>query len=167
MRFPLAKVFLAAGLLAALWGLSVLRRSDPRVWVRPTNAKPGPVRILQFYASVGTLVPGEKAQLCYGVENAKAIRISPMMQGVYPTHNRCVEIVPEHTTHYTLQAEGFDGTVAIRSFTLAVQDAPVRAPENLNIAGTLPLNETTPPKSTAAWTFGRATRTTERRGVGA
>jgi len=26
--------------------------------------------------------------------------------------------VPEHTTHYTLLAEGFDGTVAARSFTL-------------------------------------------------
>jgi hypothetical protein len=134
MRYRLAKLFVAAGLLLALWGLSVLRRSDSRVWVRPANAKPGPVRILQFYASVGTLAPGEKAQLCYGVENAKAVRISPMLQGVYPTHSHCVEIVPEHTTHYTLQAEGFDGTVAIRSFTLAVQAAPARAPENLNIA---------------------------------
>jgi len=131
----LAKLLVAAGLLLALWGLSVLRRSDSRVWVHPVNAKPGPVRILQFYASVGTLVPGERAQLCYGVENAKAVRISPMMKGVYPTHSHCVEIVPEHTTHYTLQAEGFDGTVAIRSFTLAVQDAPVRAPENLDVAG--------------------------------
>ncbi|HXB73404.1 MAG TPA: hypothetical protein VNY05_34515 [Candidatus Acidoferrales bacterium] len=135
MRYRVAKLFVAAGLLLALWGLSVLRRSDPRVWVHPANAKPGPVRILQFYASVGTLVPGERAQLCYGVENAKAVRISPMMKGVYPTHSHCVEIVPEHTTHYTLQAEGFDGTVAIRSFTLAVQDAPVRAPENLDVAG--------------------------------
>jgi len=134
MRFRLAKFCVAAGLLLALWGLSVLRHSDPRIWVRPANAKPGPVRILQFYASVGTLVPGEKAQLCYGVENAKAVRISPMLQGVYPTHSHCLEIVPEHTTHYTLQAEGFDGTVAIRSFTLAVQDAPPRAPENLNYA---------------------------------
>jgi hypothetical protein len=56
------------------------------------------------------------------------------MQGVYPTHRHCLEIVPEHTTHYTLQAEGFDGTVAIRSFTLAVQDVPARTPENLHYA---------------------------------
>lgn len=134
MRVRLAKLCVAAGLLLALWGLAALRRSDPRVWVHATTAKPGPVRILQFYASVGTLAPGQKAQLCYGVENAKAVRISPMLQGVYPTHSHCLEIVPEHTTHYTLQAEGFDGTVAIRSFTLAVQAVPARTPENLNYA---------------------------------
>jgi len=42
--------------------------------------------------------------------------------------------VPEHTTHYTLQAVGYDGTVAIRSFTLPVQEAPPSLPELLNYA---------------------------------
>jgi hypothetical protein len=134
MLFHFARLFVAVGLLAVMWGLSALRWQDPQIWVRPANAKPGPVRILQFYASVGTLVPGEKALLCYGVENAKAVHISPMLQGVYPTHRHCLEIVPEHTTHYTLQAVGYDGTVAIRSFTLAVQEAPSSPPEFLNIA---------------------------------
>jgi len=82
------------------------------------------VRILRFYASVGTLAPVGKAQLCYSVENAKAIRISPMLESAYPSLGRCIEIYPEHTTHYTLQAEGFDGTVAMRSITLPVQDFP-------------------------------------------
>jgi len=132
MRFGFAKLCGAACLLAAMWGLTEFRRLDPRVWVRAANGKQGPVRILQFYASVGTLAPGEKAQLCYGVENAKSVRILPRLQGVYPSPSHCLEIVPEHTTHYTLQAEGFDGTVAIRSFTLAVQATPVRAQENLN-----------------------------------
>src|SRR5437868_11872895 len=117
-----ARLFVAVGLLLVLWGQSGLRQSDQRVWVRPASTKPGPVRILQFYASVGTLAPGERALLCYGVENAKAVHISPALQGVYPTHRHCLEIVPEHTTHYTLQAVGYDGTVAIRSFTLAVQE---------------------------------------------
>jgi hypothetical protein len=134
MLFRFARLFVAVGLLVAMWGLSALRWQDPQIWVRPATAKPGPVRILQFYASVGTLVPGEKALLCYGVENAKAVHISPMLQGVYPTHRHCLEIVPEHTTHYTLQAVGYDGTVAIRSFTLAVQEAPSGSPEYLNYA---------------------------------
>jgi hypothetical protein len=134
MLIRFARLFVAVGLLVAMWGLSALRWQDPRIWVHPANAKPGPVRILQFYASVGTLVPGEKALLCYGVENAKAVHISPMLQGVYPTHRHCLEIVPEHTTHYTLQAVGYDGTVAIRSFTLAVQEAPPSSPELLNYA---------------------------------
>src|SRR5438477_13017588 len=134
MAIRFARLFAAVGLLVGMWGLSVLRWSDPRVWVRPANVKRGPVRILQFYASVGTLAPGERALLCYGVENAKAVHISPALQGVYPTHRHCLEIVPEHTTHYTLQAVGYDGTVAIRSFTLAVQETPARRPEILNVA---------------------------------
>ncbi len=138
MLVRFAKLLLAVGLLVAMWGLSALRWQDPRIWVHPANARPGPVRILQFYASVGTLVPGEKALLCYGVENAKAVHISPMLQGVYPTHRHCLEIVPEHTTHYTLQAVGYDGTVAIRSFTLAVQEKPLNIPGFLNYASESP-----------------------------
>jgi len=134
MQVRLTRVCVAAGLLVALWCLSEARRGDPRVWVRPAGAKPGPVRILEFYASKGIVVPGQKAQLCYGVENAKAVHIVPRLQGVFPSHSHCLEVVPEHTTHYTLQAEGFDGTVAIKSFTLAVQDVPLRAPENLYYA---------------------------------
>ena len=73
-----ARIFLAVGLLVALWGLSMARRPDGRVWVHPLDTRPGPVRILRFYASVGTLTPGQTAQLCYSVENAKLVRISPM-----------------------------------------------------------------------------------------
>ena len=134
MAIRIARLFVAVGLLMGMWALNALRWSDPRAWVRPVNAKLGPVRILRFYASVGTLSPGEKALLCYGVENAKAVHISPTLQGVYPAHSHCLEIVPDHTTHYTLQAVGYDGTVAIRSFTLAVQDLPSSPPENLNYA---------------------------------
>jgi len=77
---------------------------------------------------VGTLLPGQHAQLCYSVENAKSITISPAISRVYPSAGNCLEIGPDHTTHYTLQAEGFDGTTDTRSFTLSVQDEPgVRA----------------------------------------
>ena len=48
-----ARMFLAVGLLVALWGLSLARRPVGSVWVRPLDARPGPVRILRFYASVG------------------------------------------------------------------------------------------------------------------
>ena len=77
-----AKLFLAVGLLVALWGLSQIGQR-------------GPVRILRFYASVGTLTPGDKAQLCYGVENARSVRIVPALPGVYPAYIQCVEIVPD------------------------------------------------------------------------
>ena len=133
MLFRFSKLFVAVGLLAAVWLMSEMRRGDPRAWVRPANSPPGPVRITQFYASVGTLLVGQKALLCYGVENAKSVHISPILSNVYPSPSRCVEIVPEHTTHYTIQAEGYDGHVATKSFTLPVQARPL-TPRILNYA---------------------------------
>ena len=46
------------------------------------------------------------------------------MQRVFPAQDAAWMWSPEHTTHYTLLAEGFDGTVAARSFTLTVQPPP-------------------------------------------
>ena len=91
------------------------------------------MRILNFYASVGSLTIGQKALLCYGVENAKSVRTSPALPGVYPSPNHCLEILPERTTHYTILAEGFDGHVAIQSFTLPVQ-APIAPPRPVQYA---------------------------------
>src|ERR1039457_4204478 len=130
------KRWVAIGLLITLWARGTVRRSEPAGWVRPIGTRPGPVRIVQFYASVRALTAGDKALLCYGVENAKAVRIAPLSQEVYPSFNRCLEIVPEHTTHYTILAEGFDGKVAIRSFILPVEAAPL-PPRILSDAGSI------------------------------
>ena len=126
------RLWVAIGLVAVLWGVSTLGRLDHRAWVRPAGTRPGPVRILQFHANVGTLTKGQKALLCYGVENARSVRISPLIQGVYPSASHCLEIVPEHTTHYTILAEGYDGRVATQSFTLPVQSIPAAAPRILD-----------------------------------
>ena len=133
MLSRLARIFLAVGVLVALWGLNMARRPDGHVWVHPLDTRPGPVRILRFFASVGSLAPGETARLCYSVQNAKLVRISPM-QSAWPSQDRCFDVVPEHTTHYTLLAEGFDGTVAARSFTLSVQRLPAARPSGLQYA---------------------------------
>jgi hypothetical protein len=124
MLFRFTKLWVAIGLLIALWGLGTVRQSEPRAWVRPIGTRPGPVRIIQFYASVGILTAGDKALLCYGVENARSVRIAPLSQAVYPSYSRCLEIGPDHTTHYTILAEGYDGKVVMKSFTLAVQAVP-------------------------------------------
>jgi hypothetical protein len=124
MWLRLTRLAMATLIVVVLWALTLLHDPADRVWVRPMSAQPRPVRILRFYATVGALFPGGKAQLCYSVENAKAVRISPAVESAYPSPGRCVEIRPEHTTHYTLQAEGFDGRVATRSITLSVQDRP-------------------------------------------
>ncbi len=132
-----ARILFSAGLLVALWGLSTARRPNGQVWVHPSvapsDAHPGPVRILRFYASVGTLAPGQTAQLCYSVENARLVHITPM-QSAWRALDRCFDVVPEHTTHYTLMAEGFDGTVAASSLTLPVQSPPAARPSGLQYA---------------------------------
>jgi hypothetical protein len=129
------KLFLAIGLVAAVWLLTTPGRDTQPVWLRPAEGKSGSVRILQFYTSVGSVSPGESAMLCYGVENARTVRISPPMADVFPATKRCLEIVPKHTTHYTILAEGFDGHVAMQSLTLPVEKLiPVKPPRPVNFA---------------------------------
>jgi hypothetical protein len=133
MSFRLAKLMAAICLLLAAWGLTLLRESETPVWVR-SSGDPGPARILKFYASAGTVQPGEKATLCYGVENAKSVRISPWMAGVTPSPKRCLDVFPDHTTHYTILAEGYDGGVVTRSLTLPVEAEPEPPPPVLHFA---------------------------------
>ncbi|SPE25250.1 conserved exported hypothetical protein [Candidatus Sulfopaludibacter sp. SbA3] len=125
----LAKLFGALVLLAAMWGLNTVGQPQSHAFLRTAESQAGPVRILRFYASVGLVMNGESAEICYGVENAKSVHISPPLPGVYPSARRCLQVVPEHTTHYTILAEGYDGRVAMQSLTLPVQSGPaIQAP---------------------------------------
>lgn len=121
------KLLAAISLMVAVWALGprslVIRFGGAGSWVRPSGTVPGPVKILQFYSSVGSIRVGEKAMLCYGVENAKSVRIAPLMEGEAPSSKRCFEVSPLHTTHYTILAEGFDGHVAMQSLTLPVDSS--------------------------------------------
>jgi hypothetical protein len=130
----LIRVLSAVALLAVVWRVGSMGGTGADSWVRPVGGPRGPVRILQFYATTGMLVAGEKAKLCYGVENARAVHISPRLAGVVPSANRCLEIVPERTTHYTILAEGFDGAFVTRFLTLVVEDAPAADIGGLNVA---------------------------------
>ena len=127
-------LLIAAALVLGLWALNRTRSAD-QVWVHPVNGK-GPARILRFYASTGAAAPGQQVQLCYAVENARSVKISPLLHSLYPASNYCLDVTPEHTTHFTLMAEGYDGTVAARSFTLPVQAVPlVTRVRALSVAG--------------------------------
>jgi hypothetical protein len=131
MLFRVGRVALALGAVAAVIGVVGVRRPDRDV--RPLGTRTGPVRITQFYATAGTVLSGQKTRVCYGVENARSVRISPELDDVYPSPSRCVEVEPERTTHYTILAEGYDGAMATRSFTLAVQ-APMVSPQPVHYA---------------------------------
>ena len=133
-----AKLLLAVGLLGGFWWMTAIDAGHQPVWLQPKEPQNGEVRILRFYASVGEIAPGESAMLCYGVENARSVRISPPVAGVIPSSKRCLEIVPKHTTHYTIWAEGFDGRVAMQSLTLPVETMPPAPSQPVNFAVLLP-----------------------------
>ena len=83
---------------------------------------------------MGAVLPGEKAQIRYGVENAGSVRIWPWMAGVTPSRKRCLEVFPAHTTYYAILAEGYDGRVVTRSLTLPVETQPAAPAPELHFA---------------------------------
>ena len=78
------------------------------------------VKILQFYAGRREIAPGGKAEVCYGVVNATAVRLDPPVERVWPAMSRCFEITPAKSTRYTLTAEGADHTSISESIEIAV-----------------------------------------------
>jgi hypothetical protein len=79
-----------------------------------------PPRITQFYATLPKLPKGEKELLCYGVENAKIVWLSPPRQELSAALSRCVEVTPKEDTTYTLTAEGDSGKTATLDVTVAM-----------------------------------------------
>lgn len=78
------------------------------------------LRILQFYAREGSIVEGTNTLLCYGVLNAKSVRLEPAIADIYPAVNRCVVAAPGRETRYTLTAEGQDGRTVSAALTVGV-----------------------------------------------
>lgn len=77
--------------------------------------------ILSFYVSPGTVRRGETAQLCYGVSNAKTVRIDPPVASVWPSYTRCFDVTPAKTTTYTLTADDVSGNTKTSTLTLTVR----------------------------------------------
>jgi hypothetical protein len=79
------------------------------------------VKITQFYANPPIAHPGAQVRLCYGVLNAKALRIEPAVPNVYPALSHCAETTPSKTTTYRLVADGKDGKQATEEITVTVK----------------------------------------------
>lgn len=109
---------LAIGLVAI--ALAVFGCPQKRSTGKSAQASPDAVKITQFYAVSGVIAPGEATRLCYGLENARAVRMEPPVEGVRPALSRCVEISPRTPTTYTLIAEGAAGAPASATVTVRV-----------------------------------------------
>jgi hypothetical protein len=82
------------------------------------------VRITQFYAKTGEMTNADRNIICYGVVNAKSVRMDPPVENLAPSRSRCIWVEPKKDTTYTLFAEGLDGTRDSASFQLNVKPAP-------------------------------------------
>jgi hypothetical protein len=77
--------------------------------------------ILSFYASPPTVRRGESTQLCYGVSNAKKVRLEPQTQPVWPSVARCVDVSPSKSTTYTLTIEDAAGRTQSQNIDVKVR----------------------------------------------
>ena len=104
---------------------SDLRRAERAREASKYQALPGTggteVKILQFYAASEEIRRGDRVIVCYGVENARAVRLDPAIEEVEPSPNRCFNAFPKRTTTFKLTATGKNGNEVSASFTVHVK----------------------------------------------
>jgi hypothetical protein len=81
----------------------------------------GEVKFIAMSADSGILAPGQTAQLCYGVLNAKTVKVDPPVEQLKPSYHHCFEIAPKKTTTYTITADGGAGHTKSESLTIQVK----------------------------------------------
>ncbi len=77
--------------------------------------------IQNFYALPGVIHRGQSVQLCYGVANAKTVKLEPQPNPVWPSYARCVDITPAKTTTYTLTIADVAGNTKSQSLEVKVR----------------------------------------------
>jgi hypothetical protein len=77
--------------------------------------------IQNFYASPGAVHKGESVQLCYGVANAKVVKLEPQPNEVWPSYARCVSVSPARTTTYTLTISDDSGNTKSQALQVNVR----------------------------------------------
>ena len=91
--------------------------------VPAVKAKPKHAKILQLAAGTNQVVRGESLTLCYGVEDAKSVRLDPPEEELGVSRSRCIAVSPKRNTIYTLIAKGEDGEEVREQFPISVVGA--------------------------------------------
>ncbi len=76
--------------------------------------------IQSFYAIPAEIRRGQSVQLCYGVANAKTVKLEPQSNRVWPSYARCVDVAPTKTTTYTLTITDAAGNTKTQSLEVKV-----------------------------------------------
>jgi hypothetical protein len=79
-------------------------------------------KIVSFYAMPGTIHRGDSVDMCYGVSNAKSVKLDPPdVASMFPSLNRCVKVSPKKSTTYTFTADDGKGNTKTAQLTIEVQ----------------------------------------------
>ena len=95
------------------------QRADDRATLDQMGGKE--LAIQTFYASPVEIRRGQPVQLCYGVANAKTVKLEPQSNPVWPSYSRCVNDSPAKTTTYTLTISDAAGNTKSQSLTVKVR----------------------------------------------
>ncbi len=81
----------------------------------------GEIKFTAMSADSGVLTRGQTTQLCFGVVNAKTVKIDPPVEQLKPTYQHCFEVAPKETTTYTITADDGAGHTKSESLTIQVK----------------------------------------------
>lgn len=95
------------------------RLEDDRVAIQQLGGSELSIRGL--YVSPAAIHPGQPAQICYDVSNAKTISLDPPVGEVWPSHNRCIDLKLKKSTTFTLSIADSTGKSISQSVELKVQ----------------------------------------------
>jgi hypothetical protein len=77
-------------------------------------------KIISFYATPGKIQRGDTVDMCYGVSNAKSVKLDPPVANVWPSVDRCMQVSPKKTTTYTFTADDGKGNTKTAQLTIEV-----------------------------------------------
>ncbi len=117
--------------LAALFVLSC-GKTSPTVTATGEKKLIEHAKITQFYAAQPMLPKGTTGNLCYGVEHATKVEMTPSVEDLWPAPARCFEIAPKQKTTYTLTAYGDDGSKDTKTLEVTV-GAPAPRVHDLSV----------------------------------
>jgi hypothetical protein len=78
------------------------------------------LKILNFYATPAAIRRGQRATICYGVNDAESVNIEPPVAQLHPAVSHCIEVSPLRDTDYKLIARDRAGHLATQNLTIRV-----------------------------------------------
>lgn len=113
----------------AIFALLACACGRERTHSQRSSEPAGAVLISQFYPRDADIIEGTSTVLCYQVENARSVQISPPVAELRPTPlPRCIAVTPDRDTTYVLTAEDSHGVAVRESAVIYVRPDLERLP---------------------------------------